>query len=426
MINMKNYFVFGLGGCGNKVLARAIREGIVPKEQACLINTTKKDIPVDLQEDSIIFSNDADAEYGCAKNREASKQLIVQWLKANPDELDKIIPQYIEEVIIINSTEGGTGSGAAPILARYIDEQLNIPVINIPVLGFNDDVSGMKNTLGYLADIPENIAILPVSNAKKNDIEDINNFFKIEEYVNDIVIEKLKVIMGLGIIDSDQNIDFSDHLKLCANEGLMFVDTINLSKVKDTKQFNDAIINAITNSISFDIDNSLTSSHTMLGIFMNITDNRLDYIGTDFSVLKKRLFGDYSPETFFHHQNDGREEYVRIIISGLNIPISEAKELKNMIEAERSKVGNASNFFDEIKSISVEEDSPRRRRKTSGNFLDTISTEVSEDTNEVLIRRGNRGNRGNRNASTHTETAADVQAPKKGLSVGGMSTLIKE
>ena len=35
-------------------------------------------------------------------------------------------------------------------------------------------------------------------------------------------------------------------------------------------------------------------------------------------------------------------------------------------------------------------------------------------------------NRGNRSISTHAETSADVQAPKKGLSVGGMSTLIKE
>lgn len=424
---MKNYFVFGMGGCGNKVLVEAIEQGIVPKEQACLINTTKKDIPSKYQEESIIFSNDADAEYGCAKNREASKQLIVQWLKAHAEELDDIIPEYIEEVIIINSTEGGTGSGAAPILARYIDEQMNIPVINIPVLGFNNDVSGMQNTLSYLADISENIAILPVSNAKKNDIEDSNNLFKIEKYVNEIVLEKLKTIMGIGIIDSDQNIDFADHLSLCTNEGLMFVDSINLSKIKDTKQFNDAISTAITNSISFDIDSTLTSNHTMLGIFMNISDSRLDNIGTDFSTLKRRLFGDYSPKTFFHHQNDNKDEYVRIIISGLNIPISEAKELKSLIESEKSKVGNAENFFDEIKNISVEEDTPRRRRRSSGNFLDSISTEVSEETNEILSRRGNRGNRRNSSPTMEkSETSADAQMPKKGLSVGGQVSLIRE
>lgn len=423
---MKNYFVFGIGGCGNKTLVEAMELGIVPKEQACLLNTTKKDIPAKYQEDSIIFSNDADAEYGCAKNREASKQLIIQWLKEHGSELDEIIPEYIEEVIIINSTEGGTGSGAAPILARYIDEQMNIPVINIPVLGFNNDVSGMQNTLAYLADISENIAILPVSNAKKNDIEDSNNFFKIEKYVNEIVLEKLKTIMGVGIVDSDQNIDFADHLSLCTNEGLMFVDTINLSKVKDTKQFNDAISTAITNSISFDIDSTLTSNHTMLGIFMNISDNRLDNIGTDFSALKKRLFGDYSPKTFFHHQNDGRDEYVRIIISGLNIPISEAKELKNLIESEKAKVGNTENFFDEIKNISVEDDTPRRRRRSTSNFFDSISTEVSEETNEVLTRRGNRNRRNPSPSMENSTTSADAQMPKKGLSVGGQTTLIRE
>lgn len=424
---MKNFYVIGIGGCGNKILIQAIEERIVPKENALLINTTKKDIPLKYQSDALIFSNDEEADYGCAKNREASKQLILQWLKANADELDERIPESIEEVVVINSTEGGTGSGAAPLLCRYIDEEMNIPVINIPVLGFNDDVSGMENTLAYLSDISESIALLPISNAKKNDIEDINNFIKIESYVNEIVLDKLKAIMGYGIIDSDQNIDYADHLSLCSNDGLMFVDTIHLAKIKDTKQFNDAIMASIANSISFDIDSDLTSNHTMLGIFMNISDTKLDYIGTDFSTLKKRIFGDFSPKTFFHHQNDGNEEYVRIIISGLNIPISEAKDLKALIETERLKVsGNNSSFFDEIKNLSVESSTePRKRKRNSGSVLDSVSTEVSEETNDVLTRRGGRSRRSS-NPNTKTETSADVQAPKHNLSVGGKNVFIKE
>jgi len=423
---MKNFFVIGIGGCGNKMLIEAIENRIVSKDNALLINTTKKDIPLKYQSEALIFSNDEEADYGCAKNREASKQLILQYLKNHAEEFEELIPENIEEVIVINSTEGGTGSGAAPLLCRYIDEEMNIPVINIPVLGFNDDVAGMENTLSYLSDVSESIALLPISNAKKNDIEDINNFIKIESYVNEIVLNKLKAIMGIGIIDSDQNIDYADHLSLCSNDGLMFVDTIYLSKIKDTKQFNDAIMASIANSISFDIDSDLTSNHTMLGIFMNISDTKLDYIGTDFSILKKRLFGEYSPKTFFHHQNDGNDEYVRIIISGLNIPISEAKDLKALIETERLKVsGNSSSFFDEIKNMSVESSEPRKRRRTSGSVLDSVSTEVSEETNEVLSRRGGRSRRAS-TSSKSTETSADVQAPKHNLSVGGKNVFIKE
>lgn len=417
---MNKIFIFGIGGAGNKVLATAIREGVISKDNSLLVNTTKKDIPADL--DNVMYIADADSEYGCAKNREASKQLLIKFLKTKAQDIDEAIPEDIEQVVIVNSTEGGTGSGAAPLLARYIEEELNLPVINIPIFGFNDDVSGMKNSLSYLTDIPEHIGILPISNSKKNDIEDINNFFRIEQYVNDIIIEKIKVIMGYGIIDSDQNIDAEDHLSLTTNPGMMFVDTISLAKVKDTKQFNDAIMSAITNSISFDVDSSLVSSNVMLGIFLNVSDTKLDYIGTDFTSLKKRLFGEYAPKTFFHRQYDGKEEYVRIVITGLNIPITEAKDLKNRIETEISKVSNSasSNFFDEIKNISVNEDTPSRSRRSKGGFLDTISTDVDEETSEVINRRGNGRKRNSTPSVTSNSqaTSADVQAPK-GLSIGG-------
>lgn len=422
---MNNTFIIGIGGAGNKVVATAIKEGIINKDMSILINTTQKDIPADLLDNSLLIT-EPNSEYGCAKNREASKQILIKFLKSKAHYIDDMIPEEVEQVIIINSTEGGTGSGAALLLARYIEEEINIPVINIPIFGFNDDVSGMQNSLSYLSDIPEHIGILPISNSKKNDIEDINNFLRIEQYVNEIIIEKIKAIIGYGIIDSDQNIDFADHLSLTTNDGMMFVDTISLAKVKDTKQFNDSIMNAITNSISFDVDSSLVSNHVMLGIFLNISDTKLDYIGTDFSSLKKRLFGEYAPKTFFHHQYDGRDEYVRIIISGLNLPITEAKELKNKIELERSKITNSasSSFFDEIKNISVSEETSTRTRRSKGGFLDSISTEVDEETNDIINRRGNRrrsnSSRENTNIPNTITTSADVQAPK-GLSIGGKS-----
>ena len=95
-----------------------------------------------------------------------------------------------------------------------------------------------------------------------------------------------------------------------------------------------------------------------------------------------------------------------------------------MIDMEKSKVGNSTDFFEEIKSIAVEDNEPRRRRRSSGNFLDSISTEVSEETNEVLSRRGNRSSR--RKPSSSVEDSANAQMPKKSLSVGGVNTLIRE
>ena len=413
---MKNYFVIGVGGCGNKVVSQGVSSGIISKNNYLLMNSTNKDVPDGFK--SIIFSDDGD--YGCAKNRAASKALFTQWLKnGGADTLSDTIAEDVDCVIVINSTEGGTGSGAADIICKFIAEDLGVPsVINIPIFGFADSTAGCLNSLEYMKDFGENIAILPFSNSKaQKTFETVGvNTFKTEKQVNDLVLKQVAAILGQDIKASDQNIDAADHLAIIGNPGLMFISTIDLTDIRDINKFNSAIISSIAQSIGFDIDPSLTTSRAKMGIYLNITEGRLDYIGNDFSALKKRLFGDYTPSSFLHKQYDAAYgEFARVIISGLEIPINEATKLKSSIEQESIKSTNGNSFFDQIGDINVQvEDAPRRRRASSGgSFLDSLdSTPVTAnaETEQVLANRGS--NRSTRRMAPRA-TSTTAQAPAK-------------
>ena len=49
-----NYFIIGIGGCGNKIVSQGVEAGIISKSKYLLMNSTDKDIPAGYR--SIVFS----------------------------------------------------------------------------------------------------------------------------------------------------------------------------------------------------------------------------------------------------------------------------------------------------------------------------------------------------------------------------------
>jgi len=121
-----------------------------------------------------------------------------------------------------------------------------------------------------------------------------------------------------------------------------------------------------------------------------------------------------------YHEEYG--EFARIIVSGLDIPISEAEKLKAAIDTAGTFSGNSSSsFYDQIQDVVIDETENTRKRKTrsSGSFLDSLSTDESDkEAEQVLSMRGGRSRkRGSNSGSTATTssspvtTSATAQAP---------------
>ena len=136
MLNLK---VIGTGAAGNKAAISLIENNNFNKDFVTLINSTPKDIPDEYKDNAFIFGS-KDRLGGCGKERTIGKELFVKDLRNGVISLDNIANPDTNAVVIVSSTEGGSGSATTPIIAKYLKEVVGIPVIIVLFFGFNTDL----------------------------------------------------------------------------------------------------------------------------------------------------------------------------------------------------------------------------------------------------------------------------------------------
>ena len=124
-----NIKILGLGAAGNKAAITAIEQGVVEKENVLLFNSTLRDIPENWKEISAQYTNTNRG--GCGKERDSAKELCLEFLSSDRvKQLDSFIQDGEESLVVIAfSSEGGTGSGSAAIMAKYVTEVLGADVM---------------------------------------------------------------------------------------------------------------------------------------------------------------------------------------------------------------------------------------------------------------------------------------------------------
>jgi hypothetical protein len=390
---MNKSFTFGCGQGATKAMIHCIENGTLNRDECCVVNSTVKDIPENYQRDAIIISPDQEA--GCGKERNYAKSLMLAYLKQNPNAIEARIPQNAKYVNILTTTEGASGSGASVILARWIATRIQLPVIITLICGFETDTRGLQNTIEYFKDL-EGVDYVVRTVSNKKFLEKTNNTFVAEKMANEDISTGIKVINAFDIVDSEQNIDDTDHFKLITNPGMMFATEVTFDKkLKNSNQFDQIVSDAIDYSSSLDF----TPSATKVGIFMNISDDNLSVIDTNFTSLKKKLCGNTIDEFFIHRQYIAdKPEFVRIIASGMNLPKDELVDIYNKykknLNTENSKEDD---FFGAIKDMKT-------------NIIKDNKNEIPEDKDDDFFAGFNMEeleasspmNRGRRRASFST------------------------
>lgn len=390
---MNKSFTFGCGQGATKAMIHCIENGTLNRDECCVVNSTVKDIPENYQRDAIIISPDQEA--GCGKERNYAKSLMLAYLKQNPNAIEARIPQNAKYVNILTTTEGASGSGASVILARWIATRIQLPVIITLICGFETDTRGLQNTIEYFKDL-EGVDYVVRTVSNKKFLEKTNNTFVAEKMANEDISTGIKVINAFDIVDSEQNIDDTDHFKLITNPGMMFATEVTFDKkLKNSNQFDQIVSDAIDYSSSLDF----TPSATKVGIFMNISDDNLSVIDTNFTSLKKKLCGNTIDEFFIHRQYIAdKPEFVRIIASGMNLPKDELVDIyskyKKNLNTENSKEDD---FFGAIKDMKT-------------NVIKDNKNEIPEDKDDDFFAGFNMEeleasspmNRGRRRASFST------------------------
>lgn len=341
---MLNFKVIGAGAAGNKAAIDLISYGFNPKD-VIMINSTTKDIGENFIENSIIFGSSSNFLGGCGKERTLGKRLILADMKAGAINFDNIIDPDTNAVIIVSSTEGGSGSAVTPIMAKYFKEVVGIPVIVVLFFGFNSDVRGMQNSIEIMQELSEDYTIIGICNSKFLDKNTSKP--KAEAAANEKFVDIVRILSGTDIYPSSQNIDDTDLLKIVTTPGYMMVETVNVSKCKNKDQITEAINATIDESKLMDINES---GAKRIGAIYRIMEPMTDFIDFEAADLSFRYGVPY--EMFTHIQNDDESNVIEWIVSGLPMPIDGVKEIyenykKSSCEVNKKKDG----FFDSISEL---------------------------------------------------------------------------
>lgn len=405
---MLNGYTFGCGQGASKAMIHAINNGVLDPKFCKIVNSTQKDIPSDYQNDAIIISDDPDA--GCGKVRDSAKKLMARWLKINPNAINDIIfneDNPIDYVNIIATTEGASGSGASVVLAKYINtisEENNIDIlVNIILItGFESDTRGLQNTINYFKDLNgADYTIRVVSNKKY--LKNSATIFEAEEKANDEIASVLNIIGRANIIDSDHNIDDTDHFRLLANPGLLFTGEVNMGdqKYKNIDQLNKEISDMIDYTSSLDFKPSASK----IGIYMNISEDNMNSVDTSFDVIKKKLCDtDCIPELFIHKQYDGSNyQFIRVVASGISLPIDELQKMYSKYMSNVEALNKADdNFFDQLNQMDTNKLS-KSDSKVSTNSMDNFFSEFESEENDETSKVMRRTNRSKQSSTKETK-----------------------
>lgn len=367
----------GLGAGGNKAVMSLITNGIAEQSDVILINSTNKDIPDEFKGSTIILKPD---NTGCGKERSLAKEYTLKSLKTGV--LDSVIGKDVTNVILVTSVEGGTGSGATPVIAKYISEVLALNVHIICFTGFEEDVRGIRNTVEFFQEISSSEVDLQTIKLSSFLSEAKGNKFVAEDLADEELCRRVNIMTGVDLEKSVQNIDDTDIFKVVSTIGYKTIEELYFdSNLMDVEQFNKLCKQMIYNSRSIP-----TSDPGMirLGVILNIKPESEDAVDYSFEVIKNTYGIPF--ECFFHKQYDGKKQYIRFIASGMKLPINEIEAIHDRyVSASKSVDKKKDEFFNIASKLQMEEEDDMfdmgRSKKTStdkGNFFKNFETTPEE------------------------------------------------
>lgn len=360
-----NVKIIGLGAAGNKASVRAVSNGLLKEEDVLLLNTAIQDIAQEYKSRSVIFNKGGSG--GCGKERARSKDLIVKALQDGF--LTKDLNSFINPgdlVIIVTSTEGGTGSGAAPVLAAYINEVIGTRPQLIAFTGTEDDLRGLQNTADFFKDCANMCAdctIQAISNKKF--MTDANgNKLKAEILANDEFVSRVKVLQGSVIRESEQNIDAMDHRKLVTTPGYMSIMVHSTQEpIETVDQFNKLCDSIVASSKSLSTSGT---KMTRLGVIATLSDTDKENVDWSFDKIKS-AFGIVG-EVYTHVQKPLDETRQIIIVeAGLEMPLDFVMSTYEKFKQRTEKMNsNSTDFLSRLGQLD-----------TAGSSLDFDRDELS-------------------------------------------------
>ena len=207
--------VLGVGGCGNKALNRMISEGMEGVGFVA-INTDAQDLATNLASKKVNIGLNITKGLGAGANPDIGRKAAEE---SEPE--IKAMLQDTDMVFITCGMGGGTGTGAAPVIAEIAKSMgiLTVGIVTKPFSfegnrrGFNAE-EGLKK----LKDAVDTLIVIP-NDKIFNVIDKKTTFKQAFTMIDKILFLGVQGISDLIIKPGDINIDFADVKAVMTNSG---------------------------------------------------------------------------------------------------------------------------------------------------------------------------------------------------------------
>ncbi len=284
-------------------------------------------------------------EDGSGKVRSYSKEVFKKGAhKKLLDTVNNICADNkIDYIIVVSTTDGGTGSGMSPMAAKFISDNVDIPVIMVGVYpSLREDATAQFNAMAWQAEV-EKIA-LPYF-VFDNTCGDITDKATIHRMVNESIVSTMKFFSGNIFGDSNISvIDNRDMLMLTEHIGSRLMATVDYSRVGSEQSLDDYIIKAISKS------NQIEPSNIQgMGVFVKGPLNIIEKLDTSLPAITDK-YGDVSVR--YTHIEESDMIAIGIYFTGSSSPSERLIKMKGRYEDimsnKRDRGLGASSFLDDM------------------------------------------------------------------------------
>lgn len=330
--------VIGVGGGGGNAVKNMYRTGI-QDVSFVLCNTDRQalmesDIPVKLQ-------------LGPGLGAGNKPEVATEYAEESIDEIRKQFQDGTEMVFITATMGGGTGTGAAPVVARVAKEAgvLTVGVVTIP-FKFERKPKILQALKGVDAISKHVDALLVINNER---LREIHSSLSIDDGLakaDETLTNAVKSIAEIITIRGKINLDFRDVSKVLRNGG---VAIMSFGKGKGEKRLAEAIENALHSPLLN--DNDIYNSKRILFNIYGSSDHPLMVEELDEIDAFTAKFEDNNIEVIWGIATDdtlGEEVKITILATGFgvsNIPgmdktieLHKEQEVKTLHETPEEKV----------------------------------------------------------------------------------------
>lgn len=208
--------VVGVGGGGNNAVNRMINAGVKGVEYIAF-NTDRQALKASLAQDKIQLGEKVTKGLGAGANPDVGEQSAEE----SRDEIREAL-QGSDMVFITAGMGGGTGTGAAPIIAD-VAKELGLLTVGVVTRPFTFEglkrkksaergISALKEKVDTLVIIP-NDRLLTISDKK-------TSFSKAFEMADEILRQGIQGISDLISVPNLINLDFADVKTIMSNKGI--------------------------------------------------------------------------------------------------------------------------------------------------------------------------------------------------------------